>query len=111
MNTSDVNRVKGNFKNEPTNQAFMEKVIGMRKCFFTLSTLILAAILLTACGAGSEETGIEVRQVKMDAGAQGENSAIYLVMRNHGSETDQLIGASSDAAEVCSLKTAQRLWM
>jgi periplasmic copper chaperone A len=82
----------------------MEKVIGMRKRFFTLSTLILAAILLTACGAGSEETGIEVRQVKMDAGAQGENSAVYLAMRNPGSETDQLTGVSADAAEATQLQ-------
>ena len=73
----------------------------MRKCFFPL---ILATILLTACGAGSVESGIEVRQVKMGAGEQGEDRAVYLAMQNHDSETDQLTGASSDAAEVVQLQ-------
>ena len=73
----------------------------MRKLFFTL---IVAAILLTACGAESEESGIEVHQITTGAGAQGEDCAIYLAMHNHGSETDQLTGASSDAAEVVQLQ-------
>ena len=70
---------------------------GMRKRFFTL---VLAAILLTACSTGNAESGIDVNQVKIGAGAQGEDRAVYLAMRNHGSESDQLTGASSDAAEV-----------
>jgi copper(I)-binding protein len=73
----------------------------MRKRFFTL---ILAAIVLTACSAGSVESGIEVHQVKMGAGAQGEDRAVYLAMRNHDSTTDQLTGASSEAAEVAQLQ-------
>ena len=71
---------------------------------FTLLTPILVSIVLTACGAGSAESGIEVNQVKMGAGAQGEDRAVYLAMQNHGSETDQLIGASSDAAEAVQLQ-------
>ena len=70
--------------------------ISMRKHFFTL---IFAAILLTACGAGSTERGIEVKQVKMGAAAQGQDNALYLAIQNHGSETDQLTGISSDVAE------------
>ncbi len=73
----------------------------MRKRFFTL---ILAAILLTACGAGSAENEIEVHQVKIGAGAQGEDRAIYLAIRNHSSEADQLTGATSEAAEVTQLQ-------
>jgi len=73
----------------------------MRKCFFTF---ILTAILLTACSAGSAESGIEVDKVKIGAGAQGEDRAVYLAMQNHDSETDQLIGASSDASEVAQLQ-------
>ncbi|HXQ35503.1 MAG TPA: copper chaperone PCu(A)C [Anaerolineales bacterium] len=76
-------------------------ILGMRKRFFIL---ILAAILLTACGAGTAENGIEVHKVKMGAGAQGEDRAVYLAMHNHGSGTDQLTGASSDAAEVVQLQ-------
>ncbi|HJS18695.1 MAG TPA: copper chaperone PCu(A)C [Anaerolineales bacterium] len=70
----------------------------MKKRFFTL---ILAAILLTACSA---ESGIEVNQVKMGVGVQGEDRAVYLAMLNHGSESDQLTGASSDVAEVVQLQ-------
>jgi periplasmic copper chaperone A len=81
-------------------------IVEMRKRFFTLT---LAAILLTACGAGSAESGIEVHQIKMDAAAQGENSAVYLAMHNHDSETDQLISVSSDAAEVVRLQNATEI--
>ncbi len=73
----------------------------MRKRFLTL---ILVSILVTACGAKRAESGIEVNQVKMGAGAQGEDRAVYLAMHNHGSETDQLTGASSEAAEVVQLQ-------
>jgi hypothetical protein len=34
---------------------------------------------------------------------QGENEAVYFVMHNHASETDELIGISSDAAEAVEL--------
>ena len=78
----------------------------MRKRFFTL---ILAAILLTACSIGSAESGIAVDQVKMGAGAQGEDRAVYLAMRNHGSEPDQLTGASSEAAEVAQLQNGTQV--
>jgi copper(I)-binding protein len=78
----------------------------MRKRFFTL---ILAAILLTACGTGRVESGIEVDRVKMGAGAQGEDRAVYLAMHNHGSEPDQLTGASSDAAEVAQLQNGTQV--
>ena len=73
----------------------------MRKRFFTL---ILAAILLTACGAGSAESGIEAHQAKVEAAAQGEVSPVYLALHNHGSETDQLTGVSTDAAEATQLQ-------
>lgn len=81
-------------------------IVGMRKRFFTL---ILAAILLTACDAGSAESGIEVRQVKMGAGAQGEDRAVYLAIRNRSSETDQLTGATSEAAEVTQLQNGTQV--
>ena len=72
----------------------------MRQCLFTL----VAAILLAACDSASTESGIEVHQIKMGAGAQGEDRAVYLAMHNHGSETDQLTGAFSDAAEIVQLQ-------
>ena len=73
----------------------------MRKHFFTL---ILAAILLTACGAESTESGIEAHQAKVEAAAQGEDSPVYLALHNHGSETDQLTGVSTDAAGATQLQ-------
>jgi copper(I)-binding protein len=76
-------------------------IVDMRKRVFAF---ILAVILLAACGAESAESGIEVHQVKMGAAAQGEDRAVYLAMHNHDSETDQLTGASSNAAEVAQLQ-------
>ena len=70
----------------------------MRKRFFAF---IFTAILLTACRAGS---GIEIDKVKIGAGVQGEDRAVYLAIQNHDSQTDQLTGASSDAAEVAQLQ-------
>ena len=71
-------------------------IVFMKKHIFTP---ILAVILLVACGTGSLQSGIEVHQAKIEAAAQGENSPVYLAIRNPGSETDQLTGVSSDAAE------------
>jgi hypothetical protein len=81
-------------------------IAGMRKRYFTL---IFAAILLAACGAANTENGIEVKQVKIGAGARGEDRAVYLAIRNLGSETDQLTGASSDAAEVIQLQNGTQV--
>ena len=61
---------------------------------------ISAAFLLTACGA---EKGIEVHKVWMRPGAQGNNGAVYFVMHNHASETDELMSVTSDAAEAVEL--------
>lgn len=36
--------------------------MAMKKLLFTLLTLMVAALLLTACGAGNAQSGIEVRQ-------------------------------------------------
>jgi periplasmic copper chaperone A len=75
------NRVKAIFRNIP----FMA---------------ILAAILLTACGA---EQGIEAHKIWMRPAAQGENEAVYFVIHNHASQTDELIAVSSDAAQAVEL--------
>ena len=61
---------------------------------------ILAAIVLTACGA---EKGIEAHKVWMRPAAQGENEAVYFMIHNHASETDELISVSSDAARAVEL--------
>jgi periplasmic copper chaperone A len=62
--------------------------------------VVLGAVLLPACGA---EKGIEVHKVWMRPGAQGENEAVYFVMHNHASETDELTSVTSDAAQAAEL--------
>ena len=63
--------------------------------------VILAAVLLTACGT---ENGIEVHKVWMSPAAQGENSVVYFVMHNHASEPDELSSVTSDAAQTVELE-------
>jgi len=77
----------------------------MIKHFFRL---ILVAILLTACGTDSE-TGIEVHEVRVDTAAQGESSELFMEMHNHGGETDQLTGVSSEAAEGAELHNGEEI--
>lgn len=76
-------------------------IVAVRRSLFTL---ISVATLLAACSAGSAESGIEAHQAKVEAAAQGEDSPVYLALHNHGSETDQLTGVSTDAAEATRLQ-------
>jgi len=62
-----------------------------------LVPIILAILLLSACGALDE--GIEAHSAWMRPVAQGENGAVYFVLHNHSSKADELVGASSDASE------------
>ena len=91
------------------NQDLNETIIAMKKNLFPVGMLIFAGILLTACGTGSAETGIDVDQVKVGAAAQGEDSPVYLAMHNYGSETDQLTGVTSDAAEAVRLHNGEEV--
>ena len=70
-----------------------------RKPLILLLLFILGSILSTACGEGSAESRIEVSQAVVNIGAQGDDSPVYLALRNHDSKTDLLTGASTDAAE------------
>ncbi len=57
--------------------------------------ILIAALLLTACGA---EKGIEIHDAWMRPAEQGENGAVYFVIHNHSSQADELIAVSSDIA-------------
>ena len=45
----------------------------------------------------------------MEAAAQGENSNVFMSMHNHGAETDQLTGVSTDAAESTQLQNDEEV--
>jgi copper(I)-binding protein len=61
-----------------------------------LMLVFTVASLLSACGA---EKGMEAHSAWMRPTAQGENGAVYFVLHNHSSSADELVGASSDAAQ------------
>ncbi len=64
----------------------------MKRMVFVLAA---AALLLSACGTG----GIEVRKPWARAAMMEGNSAVYFMLKNGTGAADELIGASSDAAE------------
>jgi len=55
--------------------------------------------LLSACG-NTEVADIEVHNPWVRATAQGENAAVYFQLHNHTQNADELIGASSNMADV-----------
>jgi hypothetical protein len=56
---------------------------------------------MAACGTAEE--GIEIHDSWMRPAAQGDNGAAYFLIHNHSSATDELTGASSDAAQAVEL--------
>jgi copper(I)-binding protein len=54
--------------------------------------------LVSGCAAPAKE-GFEVREAWARPAAQGGNGAIYFVIENHSSETQEMIGVDSDIAE------------
>ncbi|HXF83761.1 MAG TPA: copper chaperone PCu(A)C [Anaerolineales bacterium] len=56
--------------------------------------------LVSACNL---EAGIEAHQAWMRPVAKGENGAVYLILHNHSSEAEELIGASSEVAEAAEI--------
>ncbi len=57
-------------------------------------------LLLSACGA---ERGIEVHEVWMRPVAQGENGAVYFVIHNHSSTTDEIVGVTAEIARAAEI--------
>lgn len=58
--------------------------------------MLIAIILLTACGPGK---GIEVHSAWMRPSAMGENGSVYFELHNHGSTPDEITSITSDVAE------------
>lgn len=61
-----------------------------------LACALILVSLLSGCRAPAAE-GVEVRDAWARPAAQGDNGAVYFVIRS--SEADELVGASSDVAE------------
>jgi periplasmic copper chaperone A len=65
------------------------------KKFFVL--VLTGVILLSSCGVVED---IEVHNAWVRPTAQGENAAVYLELHNHTSADDELVGVSSNVADV-----------
>jgi copper(I)-binding protein len=59
--------------------------------------ILAIAFLLSGCAAPATE-GVDVREAWARPAAQGDNGAVYFVIRS--SEADELVGVTSDVAEV-----------
>jgi len=59
---------------------------------------LLGALVLTACGAQDGE--IVTKDAWIRPAMQAENSAMYMLLQNHTSQDDELVGASSDVADM-----------
>ncbi len=65
-----------------------------------LMVCLIATIAMSACSAPGD---IEVHQAWVRPTAQGENAAVYITLHNHTSEGDELIGVSSNVADVAEI--------
>lgn len=65
-----------------------------------LTLALLGLFLLSACGAGGK---IVADNAWARAAVQGENSAVYLLLRNQTAADDELLSASTDAAGIVEL--------
>jgi periplasmic copper chaperone A len=65
----------------------------VKQIFLLVFTTLL---LLSAC---STAKGLEVHDAWMRPVRQGENGAVYLIIHNHSSTADELIGVSTEVAE------------
>ncbi|MBI5841332.1 MAG: copper chaperone PCu(A)C [Chloroflexi bacterium] len=64
-----------------------------------LVLIFFIASLLTACQPQAEGEGVEAHDYWIRTAAQGENSALYMLLHNHATESDELLGVSSDIAD------------
>ena len=77
--------------------------------------VLAGALLLSACGGGMaggdaehmDGEGVEAHDYWARAAMAGGNSAAYMLLHNHGTEADALIGASSDVADAVEIHLSQ----
>ncbi|RPJ25748.1 MAG: copper chaperone PCu(A)C [Chloroflexi bacterium] len=61
--------------------------------------LILVLAMVFLLGACAPANGMEIQEAWVRPAAQGENGAIYFVIRNQARQADELTGVSSEIAE------------
>lgn len=74
-----------------------------------LTLITLGILFLSACALTGEEegTGVEIHDSWARAAAKGENGAAYLLIHNHSTSEDAVLGASTDAADAAEIHLSQ----
>ncbi|MBL8079736.1 MAG: copper chaperone PCu(A)C [Anaerolineales bacterium] len=79
-----------------------------------LLTFVLASMfLLSACGAAddghdhADGTGVEIHDPWARSAALGDNTAAYMLVHNHSTSEDAIVGASTDVAESAEIHLSQ----
>jgi copper(I)-binding protein len=74
-----------------------------------LALITLGILFLSACALTGEEegTGVEIHDPWARAAAKGENGAAYLLIHNHSTLDDAVLGASTDAADAAEIHLSQ----
>lgn len=68
--------------------------------------ILVMVLVLSSCAAPAAE-GVKVRDAWMRPAQQGGNGAIYFVIQNHSSQTQEMIGAATDVAEAVEMHESQ----
>jgi copper(I)-binding protein len=68
---------------------------GLMKAIAIVLMLVITSLISSACGSSDS---VAVQDAWARPGFQGDNSAVYLVIKNHTDQADGLIGAASDIA-------------
>lgn len=68
--------------------------------------ILVMVLVLSSCAAPAAE-GVEVRDAWMRPAQQGGNGAIYFVIQNHSSQTQEMRGAAADVAEAVEMHESQ----
>ena len=77
----------------------------MKKVLFAF---VLGTLFLSACGAAGEKgLGIEVHDAWARSALKDGNGAAYMLLHNHSTEEDALVGASSEAAGIVEIHLSQ----
>jgi hypothetical protein len=73
-----------------------------------LMLVLAGTLLLSACGAiGTEGTDIEAHDYWARAALKDGNGAAYMILHNHSTEDDELVGVSADVATAAEIHLSQ----